>query len=162
MSKNHLKRISEQGINAQSSSRSEHRVDAAENHAPCLPRQKRRREVDDASDDNSEGVSFELFQSYFEKKFDKITERIDRERITSGGLLQSVLPDVTVKGRLKRHFVYWKNIGANANVLKIIAEGYTIPFFTTQEPILLANSASAMDDFVTAELGRLLATGSRT
>ena len=56
---------------------------------------------------------------------------------------------------------YWKKIGANETVLKILDEGYTIPFLTNPKCINLMNNRSALEnhEFVTEEIKVLLRTG---
>ena len=36
-----------------------------------------------------------------------------------------------VKGRLNENIGFWRSIGANPEILKVLQEGYKIPFFET-------------------------------
>ena len=67
-----------------------------------------------------------------------------------------------VKGRLKKNLEYWKNIGCNETVLKVIREVYRIPFLTTLPGTILRNNRSALEykGFVSRAISELLHTGS--
>ena len=66
-----------------------------------------------------------------------------------------------VKGRLKERLGFWKEIGAGNWVIKILSQGYAIPFTSEPEPAIFRNNRSALDnaDFVTEEILDLLDSG---
>lgn len=67
-----------------------------------------------------------------------------------------------VRGRLKEHVDFWRSIGASQFVIKIITEGYYLPF-VSQPPIYHAcNHRSALShaEFVSAAVKDLMACGS--
>jgi hypothetical protein len=55
-----------------------------------------------------------------------------------------------VKGNLKKHIQYWKDIGANEFILGTISEGYVIPFSSNPPSMCFKNNRSAFQnhDFV--------------
>ena len=59
-----------------------------------------------------------------------------------------------VKGRLKERLDFWKEIGASNWVIKILSQGYALPFTSEPEPALFRNNLSALHnaDFVTKEI----------
>ena len=69
---------------------------------------------------------------------------------------------VSVKGRLKSHLQFWKDIGANSYILSVIDKGYVIPFITTPSSACLRNNKSARDnaDFVEEAISELLRSNS--
>ena len=56
-----------------------------------------------------------------------------------------------MKGRLKERLDFWKEIGACNWVLKILSQGYALPFTSEPEPAIFRNHLSALDNanFVT-------------
>ncbi|XP_057299732.1 uncharacterized protein LOC130630297 [Hydractinia symbiolongicarpus] len=66
-----------------------------------------------------------------------------------------------VKGRLKKNLKYWQTISCNTTILKIIKEGYTIPFFTAPQKQTFSNNQSAITslEFVNEAVQELLDTG---
>jgi len=55
-----------------------------------------------------------------------------------------------VKGNLKKNVQFWKDTGANPDIVNCIENGYTIPFPTTPEQSVSCNNKSALlhSDFV--------------
>lgn len=49
-----------------------------------------------------------------------------------------------MKGRLKKHYAFWKSIGCYEFILDTISQGYKIPFYTTPQSVCLHNNRSAM------------------
>ena len=70
-------------------------------------------------------------------------------------------PSSGVKGRLKENIVFWENIKASSWVLRVIREGYALPFVETPEKCLHKNHRSAVicKDFVESEITNLLQSG---
>ena len=70
--------------------------------------------------------------------------------------------NINVKGRLKKHLQFWKDIGANSYILSVIETGYKIPFITTPPKSFLKNNKSAIEhkDFVAEAISELLKSGS--
>ena len=66
-----------------------------------------------------------------------------------------------VKGRLAKNIKFWEGINAGPWVLRIIKEGYALPFINEPEPADFKNNASAHkhSDFVTSEIKELLSSG---
>ena len=66
-----------------------------------------------------------------------------------------------VKGSLKRHFLFWENMGASKFIVDVIKFGYKIPFITTPTAIKLKNNRSALNnkDFVSHEIASLVDLG---
>ncbi len=64
----------------------------------------------------------------------------------------------SVKGRLRENIDYWEKINASHWVLRILRDGYMIPFTRTPEPAEFQNNASAYkhSDFVALEIKELL------
>ena len=73
--------------------------------------------------------------------------------------LEPKLPPV--KGRLAKSIKFWEGINASPWVLRIIKEGYALPFINEPEPAEFKNNASARkhSDFVTSEVKELLTSG---
>jgi len=67
---------------------------------------------------------------------------------------------IRVKGRLKENSKYWHSIGCNKSILKVVEEGYVIPFLTTPEKQIFRNNQSALkySDFVNEAVQELLDT----
>ena len=66
---------------------------------------------------------------------------------------------ISVKGRLKKNFLFWKNVlKANNSILETIHSGYKIPFVTRPPEIMLKNNKSATDNgsFVEEAISDLL------
>ena len=68
---------------------------------------------------------------------------------------------ILVKGRLKKHIQFWKDIGTNNFILDVIQNGYKIPFFTTPPSVCLYNNQSAMkeSEFVVEAINDLVIKG---
>lgn len=66
-----------------------------------------------------------------------------------------------VKGRLKENVSFWKNIGANPEILETIEHGYKIPFLEVPESSFSKNNKSAIEnlDFVEETLSELQLNG---
>ena len=67
-------------------------------------------------------------------------------------------PSTGVKGRLKENIAFWEHIGAASWVLKVIREGYALPFVGTPEKRGSDNHRSALkcEEFVSSEIDKLL------
>ena len=67
---------------------------------------------------------------------------------------------ISVKGRLKNHLQFWRDIGANSYILSVIEHGYNIPFITTPPGAYLNNNKSAREnsEFVVEAITELLRT----
>ena len=76
--------------------------------------------------------------------------------IDEGDNVDSFTPNV--KGRLKEILGFWKEIGASNWAIKILNQGYALPFTSEPEPIIFRNNCSPLDnvDFVTKEILDLL------
>ena len=70
-------------------------------------------------------------------------------------------PSSGVKGRLKENIVFWEKIKASSWVLRVIREGYALPFIETPEKCLHKNHRSAVicEDFMKSEITNLLKSG---
>ena len=66
-----------------------------------------------------------------------------------------------VKGRLTENIQFLEKIGASDFILKVIREGYALPFVEVPEPAEFSNNASERrySDFVTSEISQLLSSG---
>lgn len=66
-----------------------------------------------------------------------------------------------VKGNLKKHIQYWKDIGANEFILGTISEGYVIPFSSNPPSMCFKNNRSAFQnhDFVDTAIAELVDNG---
>ena len=73
--------------------------------------------------------------------------------------LEPKLPPV--KGRLAKNINFWEGINASPWILRIIKEGYPLPFTNESEPVEFKNNASAhkYSNFVTSEVKELLSSG---
>ncbi len=69
---------------------------------------------------------------------------------------------ISVKGKLKEKFSFWKSINANKFILQVIDHGYKIPFIETPKSVIFDNNKTALDneDFVLSSIAELLACGS--
>ena len=67
-------------------------------------------------------------------------------------------PSSGVKGRLKENIDFWKQIKASSWVLRVIREGYALPFVEPPEKRMHENHRSAVKcgDFVKSEITKLL------
>ena len=70
---------------------------------------------------------FSLHEQYFEIQ--------EKEFLTSS---------TYVKGRLTENIGFWETIGANPEILKILREGYRIPFFESPPESFSKNNISAL------------------
>ena len=68
---------------------------------------------------------FSLHEQYFEIQ--------EKEFLTSS---------TNVKGRLTENIGFWETIGANPEILKILREGYRIPFFESPPEFFSKNNIS--------------------
>ena len=68
---------------------------------------------------------------------------------------------LNVKGRLKENISFWEEIGASNWVLRILRDGYALPFIPEPEPKIFQNNVSALrnKEFVTNEILDLLNSG---
>ena len=68
---------------------------------------------------------------------------------------------VRVKGRLRENIAFWQNIGASQWLLKVLCEGYRLPFVDLPASKFFQNhnSASCHSDFVLSEISKLLSSG---
>ena len=51
-----------------------------------------------------------------------------------------------VKGRLAENIEFWRNIGANPEIVNILQEGYKIPFFESPPELFSKNNVSALQN----------------
>ena len=70
-------------------------------------------------------------------------------------------PSSGVRGRLKENIVFWEQIKASSWVLRVIREGYALPFVEIPEKRTHENHRSAVkcEDFVKSEITKLLQCG---
>ena len=68
---------------------------------------------------------------------------------------------VVVKGRLRENIAFWQNIGASNWLLRVIREGYCLPFVELPEAKFFQNHTSALcnAEFVSTEISKLLKSG---
>lgn len=66
-----------------------------------------------------------------------------------------------VKGRLRENISFWQNIGASRWVLRVLQEGYSLPFISLPQEAFFRNHPSAVEDnvFVCTEISKLLLSG---
>ena len=66
-----------------------------------------------------------------------------------------------VKGRLREHIAFWKDIGASKWVLDVLRDGYSLPFMSLPQKTFFNNHGSIAEDqeFVCQEVAKLLASG---
>ena len=65
-----------------------------------------------------------------------------------------------VKGRLRENISFWQNIGASKWVLRVLQEGYSLPFISLLQEAFFRNHPSAVEDvFVCTEISKLLLSG---
>ncbi|XP_041483129.1 uncharacterized protein LOC121429934 [Lytechinus variegatus] len=64
-------------------------------------------------------------------------------------------------GSLKKGRDYWKEIGANSEILSILDKGYVLPFMTLPDDADIRNNRSAIENssFVEEEIGKLIKKG---
>ena len=67
----------------------------------------------------------------------------------------------TVKNRLAERIDFWESIGASNWILKILREGYALPFVKQPPKVRFQNNKSALSsaEFVTSEIKGLLNSG---
>ena len=53
------------------------------------------------------------------------------------------MTDLNVKGRLKNNIDFWREIGANKEILSVLEHGYRIPFIETPSNSFSKNNKSA-------------------
>ena len=65
-----------------------------------------------------------------------------------------------VKGRIAENIQFWEKIGTSDFILKVIWEGYALPFVEVLEQAEFSNNASARrnSDFVTSEISEMLSS----
>lgn len=75
--------------------------------------------------------------------------------------VEETYSNVNVKGRLKDHIQFWRNIQAPDYIIDIIDSGYKIPFQTTPYMSFSKNNASTLkhSEFVCESIEELLASG---
>ena len=56
--------------------------------------------------------------------------------------------NILVKGRLKKHLSFWRNIGASAFILDVIENGYKIPLFSNPCRSFCKNNRSALNESI--------------
>lgn len=68
---------------------------------------------------------------------------------------------VKVKGRLRENITFWESIGASRWLLKVLREGYCLPFVELPKNMSNRNhkSASCNSEFVSSEISKLLLSG---
>ena len=68
---------------------------------------------------------------------------------------------VVVKGRLRENIAFWRNIGASNWLLRVLHEGYCLPFVELPEAKFFQNHRSALcnAEFVSTEISKLLKSG---
>jgi hypothetical protein len=71
------------------------------------------------------------------------------------------MQNISVKGRLKSHALFWNDIGCNKTIKDVILNGYDIPFIHTPESVHLKNNKSALDNmpFVFEAVTELVMSG---
>ena len=64
--------------------------------------------------------------------------------------------DIDVKNRLTSHAQFWHDIGASPWVMRVIEQGYSLPFTEEPPPALFMNNQSAFkhEAFVSNEIQR--------
>ena len=69
-----------------------------------------------------------------------------------------------VKGRLREHLAFWKDIGASKRVLDVLRDGYSVPFISLLQKASFNNhgSIAAEHKFVSHEVAKFLASGAVT
>ena len=72
-----------------------------------------------------------------------------------------ILSNESTIGRLKKAVDVWKKAGASDYILKVIDEGYGIPFKVVPESVVLNNNKSSLENacFVESEISKLLERG---
>ena len=66
-----------------------------------------------------------------------------------------------VKGRLRENIAFWQNIGASQWLIKVLCEGYCLPYVELPLSKFFGNhnSASCHSEFVSLEISKLLVSG---
>ena len=66
-----------------------------------------------------------------------------------------------VKGRLRENISFWQDIRASRWVLRVLQEGYSLPFISLPQEAFFRNHPSAVEDnvFVCTEISKLLLSG---
>ena len=69
-----------------------------------------------------------------------------------------------VKGKLREHLAFWKNIGASKWVLDVLRDGYSLPFMSLLQEAFFNNHGSIAEEqeFVCHVVATLLAPGAMT
>ncbi|RMX41033.1 hypothetical protein pdam_00025657, partial [Pocillopora damicornis] len=62
------------------------------------------------------------------------SENHEVESPGTGGSYDSVIPQVSVKGKLSKSIAFWHSIGVPDFILSVIRDGYKIPFISTPPP----------------------------
>ena len=76
------------------------------------------------------------------------SENHEVESPGTGGSYDSVIPQVSVKGKLSKSIAFWHSNGAPDFILSVIRDGYKIPFISTPPPHHCKNSSSALEELV--------------
>ena len=86
------------------------------------------------------------------------SENHEVESPGTGGSYDSVIPQVSVKGKLSKSIAFWHSIGVPDFILSVIRDGYKIPFISTPPPHHCKNNSSALEErgFVTEAISELL------
>ena len=69
-----------------------------------------------------------------------------------------------LKGRLREHLAFWKDIGASKWVLDVLRDGYSLPFMSLPQKAFFNNHGRIAEEqeFVCQEVTKLLASGAVT
>ena len=67
-----------------------------------------------------------------------------------------------MRGRLKNNLDYWRQIGTSSMILKVLSDGYHLPFVSEPPKVMFKNHLSALAhcDFVENAIVELLQAGS--
>ena len=86
------------------------------------------------------------------------SENYEVESPGNSGCYDSVIPLVSVKGKLSKLIAFWHSIGAPDFILSVIRDGYKIPFISTPPPHHSKNNSFALKElgFVTEAISELL------
>ncbi|CAH3133401.1 unnamed protein product [Pocillopora meandrina] len=76
------------------------------------------------------------------------SENYEVESPGTGGSYDSVIPQVSVKGKLSKSIAFWHSIGVPDFILSVIRDGYKIPFICTPPPHHCKNNSSALEERV--------------
>ena len=94
---------------------------------------------------NAEGLKLESFASIFYKNEKHHTTERNNIHIPKKMISEGVTDESPV-GRLKMAKEKWKSAGANAYIMRVISEGYTVPFRDLPPSKVMKNNKSASDN----------------